>query len=95
MKSYGLELKYTQKQYKKPSGSVNNATAPNIVNRVFKERKLLEVIISDLTYVRVQNRWSYVCLIIDLFNREKVGHSCGNHKNAALVEAGFISISYD
>ena len=30
----------------------------------------------------VGNRWAYVCLIIDLFNREIIGLSVGWHKTA-------------
>lgn len=32
-------------------------------------------IVSDLTYVRVGAGWNYVCLFIDLCNREIVGHA--------------------
>lgn len=41
---------------------------------------------TDLTYVRVNKRWAYVCLIIDLFNREIIGLSVGWHKTANLVK---------
>ena len=37
---------------------------------------------TDLTDVRVANRWAYVCLIIDLFNREIIALSLGWHKTA-------------
>jgi len=53
------------------------------------------VIISDLTYVRVDSHWSYVCLIIDLFNREIVGYSTSNHKDALMVENAFSTIKKD
>jgi len=45
----------------------------------------LEAVVSDLTYVRVAGRWHYVCVFIDLFNREIIGHSYGQAKNAKLV----------
>lgn len=32
---------------------------------------------SDPTYVRVSGGWNYVCLLVDLSNREIVGHSAG------------------
>ena len=41
---------------------------------------------TDLTYVRVGQRWAYVCLIIDLFNREIIGVSVGWQKTAELVK---------
>ena len=51
-----------------------------------------EVIISDLTYVRVGNKWNYLCVILDLFNREIVGYSAGKYKDANLVYKAFASI---
>lgn len=47
---------------------------------------------SDLTYVRVLNHWHYICIIIDLYNREIVGYSCGRHKDAKLVFQAFSRI---
>lgn len=49
---------------------------------------------TDLTYVRVANRWAYVCFIIDLFNREIIGLSFGWHKTADLVKEAIQSIPY-
>ena len=49
---------------------------------------------SDLTYVRVGANWNYSCTIIDLFNREILGHSCGKNKDAALVMKAFAAINY-
>ena len=63
-----------------------------MVNREFSNRERLEVAVSDLTYVRVGNEWNYVCLIIDLHNREIIGKACGRRKEAALVEQAFLSI---
>lgn len=69
MNKYALVSNYTIKQFKNHNYKVNNDNIPNVVDRKFDNRDFLEVIISDLTYVRVLNKWSYVCLIIDLFNR--------------------------
>ena len=40
----------------------------------------MEFIVRDLTYVNVAEKWHYICLFIDLFNREIVGHSAGQEK---------------
>ena len=45
----------------------------------------MEALVTDLTYVKVGQRWHYVCFIIDLFNREIVGYSTGPNKSADLV----------
>ena len=92
MKKYGLVSKYTQRQFKRHKSVVNEENVPNVVNREFSNRERLEVAVSDLTYVRVGNEWNYVCLIIDLHNREIIGKACGRRKEAALVEQAFQSI---
>ena len=89
---YGLVSKYTQRQFKRHKSVVNEENVPNVVNREFSSRERLEVAVSDLTYVRVGNEWNYVCLIIDLHNREIIGKACGRRKEAALVEQAFLSI---
>lgn len=33
----------------------------------------MEALVSDLTHIKVTNTWHYICLFIDLFNREIVG----------------------
>ena len=66
-------------------------TPHNIVNRDFDDRTDLEVIVSDLTYVRVGNKWHYICLIINLYNRMIVGFSSGPDKTAQLVYDAFVN----
>ena len=39
-------------------------------------------------------KWHYICLLIDLWNREIIGWSVGKHKNAKLVKAAFSRVSY-
>jgi len=94
MKKYSLVSTYNTKKYKKPPADVNNEKVDNIVNRDFDRETHLEVIVSDLTYVRVGNRWNYICTIIDLFNREIIGYSCGENKDAKLVLKAFSSINH-
>ena len=54
----------------------------------------MSAVVTDLTYVRVGTNWAYICLMIDLFNREIIGHSCGNKKDAQLVKRAIQSIPY-
>lgn len=49
---------------------------------------------SDLTYVRVGAGWNYVCLFIDLYNREIVGHAAGARKDARLVKSAFATLDF-
>ena len=65
----------------------------DIVNRAFDHQAELAVVVSDLTYVRVNGKWNYVCLFVDFFNREIIGHSVGENQTAELVNKALSSIS--
>ena len=96
MKKHGLVSKYTLKQYKQYKKlPVNEEPIGNLVNRQFDNRSRLEVVVSDLTYVRVRNAWNYICVIIDLHNREIIGWSVGKHKDAGLVKLAFARVKTD
>ena len=53
------------------------------------------MVVSDLTYVRVGDKWNYICLFVDLYNREMIGHSTGTNKDAALVYRAISTIKND
>lgn len=92
MQFNGLVSAYTIQKYKPQKTKVNDAEIANDIKQEFNGRKLNEVIVSDLTYVRVGSKWHYSCIIVDLFNREIVDHSCGMYKDAKLVHRAFSRI---
>lgn len=49
---------------------------------------------ADLTYVRAGSRRCHVCLLVDLYNREIVGCSCGRRKDAPPVKAAFSDVEF-
>jgi len=51
--------------------------------------------LSDLTYVRVEANWYYLCVFVDLYNREIIGHSSGPNKTATLVQRAFATFPYN
>ncbi len=88
-----LVSKYTKLKYHNHKTTVNNYQINNILNRQFNSKKPNEVIVSDLTYVQVDAKWHYICLLIDLFNREIIGYSAGPNKTAELVQQSFHKIT--
>lgn len=50
------------------------------------------VIVSNLTYVRVGVNWNYICVLVDLFNREIIGYSAGHKKTADIVKQAFQTV---
>ncbi len=93
MKKYGLVSQYTVKQFKVHRAKYNENKIVNKVNRVLNKRAQMEVIVSDLTYVNVIGKWHYICLLVDLFNREIIGYSAGSRKDTTLVLKAFSKIN--
>ena len=94
MRENGLVSAYGRKRFKVHPGAANEANVPNVVARGFGGRAPRTHICSDLAYVRVGAWWNYVCLLVDLYNREVVGHSAGPWKDTRLVRSAFATLSF-
>lgn len=92
MKQEGLVSNYTTAQFKPQKDTCNESKVNNVVNRKFNGQSYRNVVVSDLTYVRVGKSWNYICVLVDLFNREIIGYSAGNHKTAELVKQAFLTV---
>ncbi len=92
MKREGLVSNYTTAQFKPKKDTCNESKTENVLNRQFQNREYRDVVISDLTYVRVGAHWNYICVLVDLYNREIIGYSAGEHKTAELVKTAFQSV---
>lgn len=95
MKEQGLVSTYTVAQFKPHSNGTNESEQNNALNREFTQTEILSAIVSDLTYVRVNKKWHYICVFVDLFNREIIGYSTGPNKDALLVYRALASIKAD
>ena len=95
MKENGLVSTYTVKQYKVHKQTCNNDKIDNKLKRNFNQEERMKVIVSDLTYVNVAGKWNYICLMLDLYNREIVGYTAGKHKDDDLVRKAITTIKYD
>jgi transposase InsO family protein len=97
MKKYKLVSKYVQraKNRKAKETPVNNEARPNLVERKWDERKPLEVIVSDLTYVKVNSQWHYICLLVDVATRNIIGSAAGRNKDAKLVRKAIYRAEVD
>lgn len=77
MKQNELVSNYTVSQYKPNVDKCNESKIANELNREFNTDEPYAAVVRDLTYVRVNKRWKYVCFLVDLFNREIIGYSSG------------------
>lgn len=92
MRELGLESVYKRKKYKVIKGPSNDSMTPNILDRDFNNKAPYEAVVSDLTYARVRARWHYVCILLDLHNREIIGYSASARKDASLVRSAFAKV---
>ena len=92
MKQEGLVSNYTTAQFKPHKATCNESKTENVLNRQFQGREYRNVVVSDLTYVRVGTQWNYICVLVDLFNREIIGYSAGEHKTGELVKEAFQGV---
>ncbi|EOD4641717.1 IS3 family transposase [Staphylococcus aureus] len=95
MKKYNLVSVYTKAKYKNHPKETNEKLIKNHLNRTFNREQPMETLVSDLTYVKVAGTWHYICLFIDLFNREIVGYSAGKNKDANLVSKAISRINHN
>lgn len=73
----GLVSKYTMAKFKPQYDIANEESVDNLIERKFNDQDHLQVVVSDLTYVRIGHAWNYICVLVDLFNREIIGYSVG------------------
>ncbi|RKS87435.1 putative transposase [Orbus hercynius] len=85
MAKNGWVSKYTYKKYRVHVEKSNESSVGNELNREFEIGQERKILVTDLTYVRVKQHWHYLCVIVDISNREIVGRSAGRHKTSALV----------
>jgi len=97
MKKYNLVSKYVQRRKRKKSDktAVNSEPKPNLAERKWNGRKPLEVVVSDLTYVKVGNQWHYICLLVDVCARDIIGFAAGRNKDAKLVRKAIYRADVD
>lgn len=94
MRENGLSSSYSGRAPKGGDRPVQPPSAENVLARSFDGHAPRTHVASDLTYVRAGGSWCYVCLLVDLYNREIVGCSCGRRKDARLVKAAFSNVAF-
>jgi len=92
MKKEGLVSSYTTAKFRPQKDTCNESKFDNVLDRQFSKQPFRKVVVSDLTYVRVGMSWNYICVLVDLFNREIIGYSAGRNKTADLVKQAFGSV---
>ena len=81
MKANYLYAKRKRKFKATTDSSHKYPTAPNLLNQCFNVARANQVWVSDITYVQTNQGWSYLTVIIDLFNRKVIGWALSDTLN--------------
>lgn len=85
---------YARKKYKLCAAMASEAEAPSVLDRELDGHPPHTHIVSDLAYVRVGGKWNYACLLIDLRDREIVGHAASGRKDSRPAKAAFATLGF-
>ena len=78
MRSLGIRSKVAKKFKVTTDSTHKEPIAHNLLDQVFVADFVNDAWTSDLTYVWTGNGWLYLTVIMDLYNREIIGHSFSN-----------------
>lgn len=65
--------------------------SPNLLNQNFDVPQINKVWVSDITYIRVGVKFLFLCIILDLANREVVGWTLSKKMNTQIVVNSLIN----
>jgi len=86
MKEVGLTVKMRRKYRVTTTDSNHHYTiSPNRLQRNFKTNIDNAVYVGDITYIRTQQGWLYLAVVIDLYSRKVVGWSMDDNMETQLV----------
>lgn len=77
-----VKLKYKPQMTK---ADPSTSAFKNLLNQNFRTQKKNEVWVADMTYIRAGFKWTYLAVVIDLYNREPVGWAYDSHPDASLA----------
>jgi transposase InsO family protein len=86
MKELGISVKMKRKfKVTTTDSNHNHSISPNRLQRDFRTNVPDEVYVGDITYIRTQQGWLYLAVVIDLFSRKVVGWSMDDNMETPLV----------
>lgn len=85
LQSLGYRSKASKKRHGQAPRQKVMMPAFNLLNRNFATREANRVWVSDITQVRCQEGWQYLCVILDLYSRRVIAWSTSRINSASLV----------
>ena len=81
----GLRCRHKRKFRHTTDSNHRLPVAPNLLDRHFEASKPNEVWVGDITYLRTNEGWLYLAVMLDLFSRQVIGWQVSNRIDQALV----------
>lgn len=72
-----------------PKKNVQNEDCTNHLKQQFQQKAPNLVWVSDITYIKVNSRWYYLCIIMDLFSRKVISWHISDKPDTDLVITTF------
>lgn len=89
MRKAGIRGK-ARRRYKATTNSKHAEPAsPNLVPQGMRAIRPDQIWVSDVTYIRTEEGWLYLCVFLDLFSRKVVGWSVSGFNDVELVMSAF------
>jgi len=85
MRTHGIEGCHNTKTQRTTMPGPNPVAAEDLVRRDFSATRPDEIWLSDFTYIRTWEGWSYVAVVLDVFTRRIVGWQMASHMRQSLV----------
>ena len=84
MGQMGLKAKRKRQHYHSYKGEIGK-TAPNVLNRDFKATAPNQKWTTDVTQVKIKDKWVYLSPVLDMFNGEIVSYVISDHPDLKMV----------
>ena len=75
MKELNIYVRYPKKKHYYPNFGDEKRYAPNLLNRQFTPETYNTYWVTDVTYIRSHQGWSYFACVLDLATKEVVGYA--------------------
>lgn len=76
---------YSKYKPQTTKADANERAFPNLLNQKFNISEFNKVWLTDITYIRINGKWTYLAAVMDLGRRKIVGWALGGNPNAELA----------
>jgi transposase InsO family protein len=87
MKEGGLEAKRVRITRRTTKRKAGREAAPNLLNQRFTVERMNQVWLADITYIRLQNGWLYLAVVMDLYSRRIIGWAMAEEMTDELTQS--------